>query len=279
MNRELFVHLLPELVESGRLEGVVVVLDVLRASTTITQALAAGAASVVPCASVDEARRIAATHPGGSTLLGGERGGTLIDGFDLDNSPASYTRDVVEGKTIVFTTTNGTRALKHAGSARRRLVGAFVNASFVIDLLLRESDCVHLLCAGTNGRISSEDVLCAGALAHGFRLATGQAAAAFDDQTQIAIRFYESCAADPVRFRTTMRTSYGGRNLHELGLEADIDIAAGWDLLPIVPELISASGLIQPAPDVRPLTTRWLHPPGEPSVPIPTIHSSPNTQH
>jgi 2-phosphosulfolactate phosphatase len=280
MTRELVVHLLPELATPDRFEGAIaVVLDVLRASTTITHALAAGAASVVPCETVDEARRVAATFPPASVLLGGERGGTRIEGFDLVNSPATYSADVVAGKTVVFTTTNGTRALRHARAARRRLIGCFSNLNGLLDLLIRESSPVHLLCAGTNGRISSEDVLCAGALARGFGLATGQATAAFDDQTQIAISLYETCADNPERFRNTLHTSRGGRNLHQLGLDADIDVAASWDVLPIVPELMPAAGRIQPAADFRPITTRWLHAPGEPVNLVLTHHSSPTTQH
>lgn len=263
MTRELFVHYLPELVAPERLEGAVaVVLDVLRASTTITHALAAGAARVVPCGTVDEARRMAATFAPGTVLLGGERAGTLIEGFDLANSPTSYAPDVVAGKTIVFTTTNGTRALQHASLARRRLIGAIVNVNAVLDVLVRESGPIHLLCAGTDGQITLEDCLCAGALACGFGLATVQAGTAFDDQTQLAIRLYENCAADSARFRDAMHTSRGGRNLHDLGLEVDIDVASRWDVLPVVPELMPESGQIHPATDAAPIPKRWLRPPG-----------------
>ena len=274
MTRELFVHLLPDLVQPERLEGAVaVVLDVLRASTTISHALAAGAVAVLPCGTVDEARRIAATFAPGTMLLGGERAGTLIEGFDLANSPTSFTPDVVAGKTIVFTTTNGTRALQHARLARRRLIGAFVNLNAVLDVLVCETRPIHLLCAGTDGRITLEDCLCAGAMAFGFGLATEQAATTFDDQTQLAIRLYENCAADPARFRDAMHTSRGGKNLYDLGLEVDIDIASRWDVLPVVPELMRASGQIQPATDVAPIPKRWLRPPGEPDdtkLPLPT---------
>src|SRR5579864_1736813 len=120
MSRKLFVHLLPALFEPAELEGgVAVVLDVLRASTTIVHALGAGAGSVVPCGEVDETRRLAATFPAESVVLGGERGGTRIGGFDLDNSPASYTNERVHGKTVAFTTTNGTQALIRSRAARR----------------------------------------------------------------------------------------------------------------------------------------------------------------
>src|SRR5690242_5734390 len=115
MSRPILVHLLPTLFEPADLRGgVAVVIDVLRATSTIVQALAAGATSVVPCGEIDEARAIAAKAAPGSVLLGGERKGVTIPGFDLGNSPGDYTSDVVTGKKLIFTTTNGTRALLRA---------------------------------------------------------------------------------------------------------------------------------------------------------------------
>src|SRR5262245_9024917 len=112
MPRRVYVHLAPELFQSGDLhDGVAVVIDVLRASTTIVQALAAGALAVIPCSEVDEAERLAARFRPGTALLGGERKGVRIAGFDLGNSPGEYTPAVLRGKTLIFTTTNGTRAL------------------------------------------------------------------------------------------------------------------------------------------------------------------------
>src|SRR5258706_13920045 len=129
--RQLDVYLLPALVEPAQLAGkTAVVIDVLRATTTIVHALAAGATQVIPCLEVDEARRIAA-ELGERAISGGERGGKQIPGFDLGNSPAEYSRERVAGKTVVFTTTNGTRAMLRCKAARRVLLGAFVNFSAV----------------------------------------------------------------------------------------------------------------------------------------------------
>src|SRR5438067_1607265 len=92
MPRDVFVHLVPQLVEPGRLQGgIAVVIDVLRATTTIVHALAAGCLCVRPCVEIADAHALAATLPAGSVLLGGERGGRPIPGFDLGNSPAEYT--------------------------------------------------------------------------------------------------------------------------------------------------------------------------------------------
>ena len=111
MSRDCRVHFLPTMFDPHDLRGgMAVMLDVLRASTTLTHALAEGATAVLPCEHVEQARQLAANPQGGeSVLLGGEREGRLIDGFDLDNSPLSYTGWRVRQRTIVFTTTNGTR--------------------------------------------------------------------------------------------------------------------------------------------------------------------------
>src|SRR5215831_15928716 len=120
--REVQVHLLPELAAAGRLEGgVAVVIDVLRASTTMVHALAAGCACIRPCAEVDDARALAGQGRAGKVLLAGERGGKPITGFDLGNSPREFTPRKCKGATLVFTTTNGTRALLRAAEAERAL--------------------------------------------------------------------------------------------------------------------------------------------------------------
>ena len=128
--RTLKAHFLPDLTAPEKLAGgAVVVIDVLRATTVIAHALAAGARQVIPCLEVDEALRIAQTLPKGQAVLAGERDGLKIDRFDLGNSPAEFTPESVAGKTLVFTTTNGTRAMTYCRDARRVIIGAFVNGS------------------------------------------------------------------------------------------------------------------------------------------------------
>src|SRR6516162_9824086 len=106
-DRDVHVHLLPELAAPGRLRGgVAVVIDVLRATTTIIHALAAGCTAVRPCAEVEEARELAGGMRAGRVLLGGERGGAPLPGFDLGNSPREYTTKVCRGNTLVLTTSN-----------------------------------------------------------------------------------------------------------------------------------------------------------------------------
>ncbi|MCA9102501.1 MAG: 2-phosphosulfolactate phosphatase, partial [Planctomycetales bacterium] len=240
MTRQLDVHFLPTLIPPRAVVGsAVVVIDVLRASTTIAAALDAGASDVVPCLDVDDARRIAAESTCTRPLLGGERGGERIAGFDLGNSPLEYTTQRVAGRRIVFTTTNGTRALLAAGDARRIVVGAFVNVSAVADALAAEEK-IDLVCAGTNGEVTAEDVLLAGLLAE--RLATADASLRLGDTATLARQGWQQTAAAvgdksiPTSLVTALvaalRQSTGGQNLLALGMDADIEYAAQIDRHP-----------------------------------------------
>ncbi len=237
MTRPILVHLLPALVEPQALrDGVAVVIDVLRATTTIVHALAHGAAAVIPCGEIDEARRLAAESPPGTALLAGERSGLPIPGFDLGNSPAEFSPKSVQGRRIVMTTTNGTRALIAAKPARRVLVGALSNLGAVVERLGEESGPVHLICAGTDGRITLEDALCAGGIARWLHL-SGEDMDAGDDSTQLAVNLYETCGRDYDRACDLLRASRGGRNLIDCGLDSDIADCADQDRFDIVPEL------------------------------------------
>src|SRR5262249_5230106 len=153
----------PALVTPERLAGgVAVVIDVLRATTTMIHALAAGCDAILPCATVEEARCRADHLPAGKVLLGGERDGLPLPGFDIGNSPREYTAARCKGTTLVLTTSNGTRALLHAAGADRVLVAAFTNFSAVCEQLRAERRPVHIVCAGDAGGVALEDVLLAG---------------------------------------------------------------------------------------------------------------------
>ena len=141
-----------------------IVLDVVRASTTIVAALAGGAHAVLPVATPEEARSLAREGDRGHVLIGGERGGAPPPGFDCGNSPAEYTSDRVRGRTVMFTTTNGTRALLALAGAHRIAVGGFVNAAAVARWVTGEPGDVLLVCAGERGRFCLEDAVCAGLL-------------------------------------------------------------------------------------------------------------------
>jgi 2-phosphosulfolactate phosphatase len=231
------VYLLPSLVEPNELAGsTAVVVDVLRATTTMIQALAAGATQVVPCLEVIQARAQAAII-GPEAVLGGERAGGKIKGFDLGNSPEEYTRASVGGKCVVMTTTNGTRALDRCRKARRVLIGAFVNLSAVCRELASEER-IAIVCAGTDFQVTREDTLFAGAVVTELTRDLPRSPV-LNDQAEIAADAWRSAAAnlaaDPLS--RMLRASQGGRNLIGIGMENDIDLAAQIDKFDLVPEL------------------------------------------
>ena len=207
----------------------VVVIDVFRASTTITAALAGGARFVLPVADVEQAMKLAEPYAENEVLLGGERECQRIEGFQLGNSPREYTREVVAGKVIIFTTTNGTRALNAAKDAATVIVGGFVNFSAVADAVAGH-EAVTILCAGNNGRLSLEDFACAGGLVA--RLARKESQ--LDDAALAARAAYKNLKTDLVR--TLVATEHALR-LADLGFRADLDFALKVDSLPVVPRL------------------------------------------
>ncbi len=139
-----------------------IVVDVLRATTTVVAACAAGCAGIIPVADPSHARARAAALPADSVLLAGERDGEPIPGFDLGNSPLEFTPERVRGRTIILTTTNGTAAMLGAGAARVAAVGAFTNVSAVAGWALVHGRNLAVLCAGDDGAFSLEDAVCAG---------------------------------------------------------------------------------------------------------------------
>ena len=207
----------------------VVVIDVFRASTTIAAALAGGARFVLPVADVEQAMKLAEPYADSEVLLGGERECQRIEGFQLGNSPREYTREVVAGKVIIFTTTNGTRALNTAKDAATVIVGSFVNFSAVADAVA-EYEAVTILCAGNNGRLSLEDFACAGGLVNRLAKAEPQ----LDDAALAARATYKNLKADLGR---TLASTEHALRLADLGFRADLDFALKVDSIPIVPRL------------------------------------------
>lgn len=152
---------------------VVVVIDVLRAATTAAAALANGARAVVPFASIEDAARYYRSFSRGEAVLSGERNMRAVEGFDHGNSPLEHTREAVSGRTVVLTTSNGTKALKAAERARVCLLAGFVNARATIDAVRiccadRNAGAeVLIICSGTDGFPALEDMICAGRLVRG----------------------------------------------------------------------------------------------------------------
>lgn len=140
-----------------------VVIDVLRFSSAVVAALGAGASKIIPVEDIETATRLADTGKRKTKLLAGERKGFPIDGFDLFNSPAEFTRERVGGKTIIMTTSNGSRGLLLASRAARTIVCAINNLSGAAEAI-REDEVVSILCCGSEGRLALEDLYCGGLL-------------------------------------------------------------------------------------------------------------------
>ncbi|MBC7772182.1 MAG: 2-phosphosulfolactate phosphatase [Pyrinomonadaceae bacterium] len=242
------VSFLPRLPDDVELSGLaVVVVDLLRASTTITYALHAGAKYVVPCRTREEAlavppRLAHRTNDAPGVLLGGERCGVKIDGFDLGNSPAEYTRERVAGRVVAFTTTNGTHAILQSAAGGCVVIGCYANLRVLAQELVDAGRPVHINCAGTGGAVTMEDCLFAGRLCtelmeRGYQLATS-------DETCMARALYQQAKRDPGGELGLMRSSVGGRNLQAIGHEADIELCRREDVCPVVPVFDVKSGQI-----------------------------------
>jgi 2-phosphosulfolactate phosphatase len=246
--RELQVHLLPQWIPSGALTGAVaVVVDVLRATTTMVHALAAGCTCIRPVAEIDEARAIADSLPADRVLLAGERGGLPIEGFDRGNSPAEFSAKDCRGCCVVMTTTNGTRALVRAAEAERIVAAAFVNFSAVCDQLLHDHRPIHIICAGSDGQPSLEDTLLAGAFVEAL-------CDHFELQLNDAARLAWDCFENQgLVLPYALELGRGGQALKRLGFDADIAAAAEVDSFTIVPEMrrdplrieIGAAGVVR----------------------------------
>lgn len=244
MSRLIFVHLMPSLFEPAVLSGgTAVMADILRASTTITHAVSNGAKRVIPCGTVEEALQIRKERVNEKVLLGGERGGIRIKGFDLSNSPDDYDALTVSNATIGFTTTNGTKALLRSSQAQQSVIGCFANLSKVVELLLQKEHAVHLICAGTNGAITGEDVLFSGAVVD--RLITADSDYQLCDSALIALNhwLHEVPSKTSQELETAMLKTQGGRNLLKLNYEKDIKTAAAIDSVPAM-AVVGPDGII-----------------------------------
>jgi 2-phosphosulfolactate phosphatase len=254
----LFVWPLFTAAPAERLRGAIcVIVDQLRASSTITTALDHGAAAVHPCLEVDDAQRLAGTlRAGGVTVkLGGERGGLAIAGFDFGNLPREYGAAEVAGVQICFTTTNGTRAINYArdAGAAEVLIGCLYNRTAVAERVVRMASGggdgvrreIHILCAGTRGTVTLDDCLAAGAIAHaagrvrpmGADLDGGAVLPHGDDTARMHEELWLG-AERTGQVEGMLVRSRGGRNLARIGMSAELPALAAVDCLQTVPRLV-----------------------------------------
>jgi len=191
----------------------VVAIDVLRATSAICTAFHHGAEKLIPVSSVEEAVEFKKQgYP-----VGAERQGKIVEGFDFGNSPYSYMGDRVKGKTLVLTTTNGTKAINRAAKTHEVLIGSLLNLQAVIDFLRKNTRDVLLLASGWQGKFNLEDSICAGAIAESLIRKGGYKS---DEDSTIASMFLYRQARD--NYFGFLKASSHRRRLRNLNLNEDI---------------------------------------------------------
>ena len=212
----------------------VVVIDVLRATSTIVTALLNGAKAVIPVADMGEASKISQNVDSDNYLLCGEKDGVKIEGYDLGNSPLEYTNETVEGKTLIFNTTNGTKAIKKSMGSAHIYMSSFLNLTATVDALREINNEVVLVCAGWKGRLAFEDTLLAGCIIH--KLNGGNLSSDARDGAKVAFGLYEKFGND---IRSVVHQSNHASRLRDLIGDEDIDYCCQIDIsseLPVLKE-------------------------------------------
>lgn len=209
-----------------------VVIDVLRATSTITQALDAGAKAIYPVSSIEDAMRLVNTIGREQMLLSGERKCVRIEGFDLGNSPLEFTPERVGGKTIVMSTTNGTHVMPLLSGASRVLVASLLNLSAVVEELARTGANPVLVCAGRERQFALEDAVCAGEIAR--RLMDARPAEwQMNDGARAALALARAYPTP----ESMLAASAAGQSLLSVGFGQDLAFCARIDRNDIVPVL------------------------------------------
>lgn len=194
----------------------VLVIDILRATTSMVVMLENGANSVRPVAGVDEAMSLKLSDPG--LLIAGERNGYKVEGFDFGNSPQEFTKDRVAGESLVITTTNGTQAISLSLKASHIWVGGFLNMDALVEAICGVGDEVFLFCAGWKGHVNLEDTLFAGAVAQSLVLRGWEIG---DDATRAAMVMWKQAQGDLDGFLSDASHVQRFQSMH---VESDLDV-------------------------------------------------------
>jgi 2-phosphosulfolactate phosphatase len=231
---EVQVYFIPTEVPEDELRArTAVVIDVLRASTSIITAIAHGARGVIPADTLESATEMVTRLGMDDVLLCAERDMQRVEGCDLGNSPAEYTPDVVGGRLLVLSTTNGTRAINRASAAARVLIGSYVNAASIVEELADQEKAV-LICAGNSGGFALEDAACAGFILQRLAHITGREMIPVNDGAWVALQLGRRTPRNPLRM---LRRSAHGQRLDGAGFSTDLHLCAAVDSLPIVPRV------------------------------------------
>lgn len=228
MQKNIEVVLSPLLLPLVDLKGkTVVVIDILRATSTICAALHNGAKSVIPVISVDEALQ----YDSSQYLVAGERNGEKAEGFDLGNSPAEYSPSLVSGKEVVLTTTNGTKCIHASLEAKEILIGSFYNLARLSDYLSELDNGVVLFCSGWKNRVNLEDTLFAGYLAQSLK----ETHTWESDEVELALNLVGKAQFDPIKY---LRRASHAKRFARLGNHEDLERCMQFDLHPVLVKYI-----------------------------------------
>lgn len=211
----------------------VVVIDVLRASTTVITALNNGAREIIPVNTIESAVKVSGNLFGDVVLRGGERNGKMIEGFNLGNSPFEYTAEAVKGKSIIFYTTNGAPAMWKARYAKNLLIAGFVNITAVVNKIKEIKEDIYILCAGKQTQFCIEDAVCAGMLTK-LLIDDEETEIDFNDSAVAAVALYKNFSKNLAKMA---RTCDHGKYLIEIGFDKDIEFCTNIDTVNVVPEL------------------------------------------
>lgn len=207
-------------------DDTVIVVDIFRASTTLCTMLHNGASAVITVAAVEDAER----YKSEGFLVGAERKARKCDFADFGNSPFDYRRERIEGKEIVFTTTNGTRAIEMSRGSKLLLVGAFSNIGALARRCMTAGERIVILCAGWNNRMNMEDMLFGGAFAS--LLAEKGEMTAGSDAIRIAMELWQQAKSDPLAY---LQRSDHYRRLMANAAERDVAFSLLQDSVTTVP--------------------------------------------
>lgn len=225
------VFLTHSTISEGDVQGrTVVVIDVLRACSTIVTALDRGARAVMPVLDMAQAGKIASNLDPDVYRLGGERGGEKIEGYHLGNSPREYTQEVVKGRDVILNTTNGTQALEKAKGADHLVAASFLNAERVANFVRQTTNAITIVCAGRQNRIALEDTLCAGLLLD--RLWDGREPYPVSDSAHTAYTLYHTDQED---LENALRGANHAERLVQQDYEEDLDYCFQVDEIPVLP--------------------------------------------
>jgi 2-phosphosulfolactate phosphatase len=232
---KLFIYHTPELAPTGKTPDCAIVVDVLRATSTIATVLASGGEAVQAFSDLDQLMAVSENWPAEKRLRAGERGGAKVAGFELGNSPLDCTRELVQGRRLFISTTNGTRALQRIQDSPIVLAAALINRAAVVKFLLeKQPETVWIVGSGWEGSFSLEDTVCAGAIAHGVlqksQLSPDELAG--NDEVISAIALYSQWQNDLLGL---FHHASHGKRLLRLASDEDLKYCSQTDILDVLP--------------------------------------------